>query len=197
MVLVQVLALLGYGGFLTATFGWRTLQTKRTTGETRWREPVSRTDAVGETMCAAGCLLTLAAPPLALLDAVQPVGPTWPAVQGALSIITLGLGTTLALWAQRHLAQEWRAGVEASETLVTGGPFARVRNPFYLGCFLASGGVLVAVPSAVALVGWALHVAAAEVIVRGVEEPILGEAHGAAFASYKLRTGRFLPRRTT
>ncbi len=114
--------------------------------------------------------------------AKRPVGEAW--------VCTLA-------WAQRHLAEEWRAGVEASDTLVTAGPFVRIRNPFYLGCFLASASVLLAVPSTVALVGPVLHMAAAEIIVRGVEEPILARAHGTAFSNYKQRTGRFLPRITT
>jgi len=197
MVALQVLALLGYGGFLTATFGWRTLQTKRATGESRWREPISRTDAIGETLCAAGCLLSLIAAPLAVAGAVRPLRTHLPTAQGTGFAVALGLGTTLAIWAQRHLAEEWRAGVEASHTLVTSGPFARVRNPFYLGCFLASVSVLAAVPSTVALVGLALHIAAAEIIVRGVKEPILAQAHGTAFSKHKQRTGRFLPRLTT
>ncbi len=192
---MQVVALAGYTGFLVATFGWRTLQTKRATGESRWREPVSRTDAIGELGCLVGCVLSRLAPVLALAGLVSP-GIDEPALQGLVSLLTLSIGTTLAIWAQRQLAGEWRAGVEASELLVVAGPFARVRNPFYLGCFLASASVLVAVPSVVALVGLVLHIVAAEVIVRGVEEPILAEAHGADFARYKQRTGRFLPRRT-
>ena len=184
-------------GFLSATFGWRTLQTKRATGESRWREPISRTDAIGETVCAAGCLLSLIAPPLAMTGVVRPLRTDWATAQEIGFAVTLGLGTTLAIWAQRHLAEEWRAGVEASETLVTAGPFARVRNPFYLGCFLASASVVAAVPSALAAAGLALHIAAAEIIVRGVEEPILARAHGTTFSSYKQRTGRFLPRLIT
>ena len=192
---LEALALAGYCGFLTTTFGWRTLQTKRATGESRWREPVSRTDAIGETVCVTGCVLSLMAP-LAMAGAARPLGTDWPAAQGVLSVTTLGLGTVLAMWAQRHLAGEWRAGVEASDSLVTSGPFARVRNPFYLGCILASASVVVGVPSAVSVAGLALHIAAAEIIVRGVEEPILARAHGADFSNYRQRTGRFLPRRT-
>ena len=196
-MVLPVLALIGYAGFLTATFGWRTLQTKRATGESRWRQPISRTDAIGETVCAAGCLLSLIAPPLAMAGAVRPLATDWPMIRGIGFAVTLGLGTILAIWAQRHLAEEWRAGVEASDTLVTAGPFARIRNPFYLGCFLASASVFAAVPSTVALVGLALHIFAAEIIVRGVEEPLLAQAHGTAFSNYKQRAGRFLPRLTT
>jgi protein-S-isoprenylcysteine O-methyltransferase Ste14 len=197
MLVPEALALVGYGGFLTATFGWRTLQTKRATGETRWREPISHTDAVGETVCVAGCLLSLVAPALAMGGVVRPLSGHWLIGRGFVSITALGLGTALAISAQRHLAGEWRAGVEASESLVTTGPFARVRNPFYVGCMLASASVVMVVPSPVALAGLALHIAAAEIIVRGVEEPILAQAHGVEFSTYKERTGRFLPRRAT
>ena len=196
-MVLEVLALVGYGGFLVATFGWRTLQTKRATGESRWREPVSRTDAVGETVCLAGCVLSLLAPVLALAGVVRPLRVDLAAARGVVSIGALACGTVLAIWAQRQLAEEWRAGVEASESLVVTGPFARVRNPFYVGCFLAAASVVVAVPSAVAAAGLVLHVVGAEIIVRAVEEPILEEAHGVDFVRYKQRTGRFLPRRTT
>ena len=166
MQVLQAMGLIGYGGFLGATFGWRTLRSKRATGESGWREPISRTDAVGETVCVTGCILSLVAPPLAMAGAVRPLRTAWVPAQGFASVTMLGLGTVLAIWAQRHLAGQWRAGVEASDSLVTSGPFVSVRNPFYLGCFLASASVLVAVPSAVALAGVALHIVAAEIIVR-------------------------------
>lgn len=195
-VVIQVLALAGYCGFLVATFGWQTWKAKRATGESRFRKPVSRADAVGETTCLAGCLLSVAAPALALGGIVPSPEIGWLALRAAAGAALLVAGTALAISAQRRLDQEWRAGVEASASLVVSGPFAWVRNPFYLGCFLASASVLVAVASFVALLGLALHLAAAEIIVRRVEEPILARAHGAAFALYKRQTGRFLPRRT-
>lgn len=191
---LPALAFAGYGGFLLAAFGWRTLWTRRTRGESSWRRPVSPADAVGEVTCAAGCALSLGAPVLALARVVDPVGFDWVAVRALGSLLGIGLGAVIAMSAQQHLADQWRAGVEASTALVTTGPFRRVRNPFYLGCMLASAGVLSAVPSTVGATGFALHVAAAEIIVRAVEEPLLSHAHGADFARYKERTGRFLPR---
>ncbi len=193
---MQLLAFFGYSGFLVATFGWRTVQAKRTSGESGFRGPVSRIDAIGESACLVACSLSLVAPLLATARLFEPVEVELVAVRLILSSILTGLGTALAIWAQRQLDAEWRAGVEASGSLVTAGPFARVRNPFYLGWFLASAAVVVAVPSLAALAGLALHVVAAEVIVRWVEEPILSRAHGADFVRYQQRTGRFLPRGT-
>lgn len=192
--MLQALAVVGYGGFLAATLGWRTLQAKRRSGESPWRSPISPTDAIGETVCVLGCVLSLAAPLLAITRAVRPIRMEWVVARGLASIVALACGTLLAVWAQRHLAEQWRAGVEASDSLVTSGPFARVRNPFYLGCILASTSVLIVVPSLVALAGLVFHVVAAEIIVRGVEEAVLAEAHGADFSTYKQRTGRFIPR---
>ena len=189
---LQLLALVGYAAFLAVTFGLPTLRA-RSAGRSSWRRPVSGPDAVGETTCAVACLLTLAAPALAAAGLVRSAAVGWPVARGLAAAVALGAGTALALSAQRHLAGEWRAGVEASGTLVTSGPFAVVRNPFYLGCFLAAAAVLVAVPSVAALAGLVLHVVAAEIIVRAVEEPVLRDALGDDFARYARRTGRFLP----
>ncbi len=194
MSALQLSALLAYGGFLLVTFGWQALKAKRTNGQSQWRKPVSSTDAGGEVACLVGCALSLVAPALALTGIVEPIADGWLALRAVTAVVCMAGGLVIAVSAQHHLAREWRAGVEASASLVTTGPYARVRNPFYLGCFLASAAVAIAVPSAVALGGFLLHVAAAEVIVRAVEEPILSQAHGQDFALYKRRTGRFLPR---
>lgn len=195
MTALQFVALFSYGGFLLATFGWRAVLSRRGRGGgLSVRKPVSAADATGEITCLVGCLLSLLAPLFAMMDVVLPVSTTWPAIQGLVSVAVGASGVTVAIAAQRHLGSSWRTGVEASSTLVTSGPFAWVRNPFYVGWFLAAAAVVVAVPSLVASAGFILHVIAAHVIVRAVEEPVLTGAHGTQYLRYKRRTGRFVPR---
>ncbi|MGI9079842.1 MAG: methyltransferase family protein [Acidimicrobiales bacterium] len=193
MTVLEVVALFAYAAFLSVLFGWRTVEAKRRTGESAWRRPISRTDAVGETLCAAACVVSLGAPVLALPGVVAPVGLGGVGLRLVVTVLTLTCAIALGLWAQHHLASEWRAGIEPSGHLVTTGPFAQVRNPFYLACLVASVGVAVAVPSIVSLCGVMLHVVASEVIVRGVEEPVLARTHPEEFKRYRRRTGRFLP----
>lgn len=193
--MVQAVVLLGYGAFLGYVLGWRSRRVGAQLGASPWRRPVSAADAVGETVCVVACACTLLAPLLDIAGVVEARWTGWAAARGLVAAGSMGLGATVAIAAQRQLAGQWRAGVEASAELVTTGPFSRVRNPFYSGWVLVAAGVAVAVPSVVAVVGAALHVAAVEVIVRWVEEPLLGDAHGADYRRYVERTGRFLPRR--
>jgi len=193
MTVLEVVALVTYAAFLAVLFGWRTVEAKRRSGESAWRRPISRTDAVGETLCGAACVLSLASPVLALVGVVDPVSVGGARLRLVVTVVTLMSAIALGLWAQHHLASEWRAGIEPSGHLVTTGPFAQVRNPFYLACLVASVGVAIAVPSIVSLCGAILHVVASEVIVRGVEEPVLARAHPEEFQLYRRRTGRFLP----
>jgi protein-S-isoprenylcysteine O-methyltransferase Ste14 len=50
------------------------------------------------------------------------------------------------------------------------------------------------VPTLVAVLGAVLLVAAVQIQVRAVREPILVQLHGAEYLDYVARTGRFLPR---
>jgi protein-S-isoprenylcysteine O-methyltransferase Ste14 len=68
-----------------------------------------------------------------------------------------------------------------------------VRNPIFTGVVVMAVGLTALEPSAVALGGLALVVAAIEAQVRWIEEPHLRAVHGAAYAAYAARTGRFAP----
>lgn len=192
---LEAVVLLGYGGFLAYAFGWRSGRLREVLGSSPWRRPVSAVDAVGETLCVAGCAGTLLAPVLSIAGVVDPVWTGWPVARGLVGAAGVALGAAVALAAQRGLAAQFRFGVEASAVLVTSGWYARVRNPFYSGWVLAAAGVAVAVPSVPAAAGLVLHLVAAEILVRRVEEPLLLAAHGASFRRYVERSGRFLPRR--
>lgn len=110
----------------------------------------------------------------------------------ALGVALYSLGLAGTLVAQRAMGSSWRVGVDASERtdLVTGGPFAVVRNPIFAAMIFAVLGLALLVPNITALLGFLSLVAAVELQVRFVEEPYLLRTHGEGYAS---RVGRFVP----
>ncbi len=110
-----------------------------------------------------------------------------------LILFAVGLGATLA--AQLAMGNSWRIGVDPDERteLVTTGPFALVRNPIFSAMLPTSLGLVLMVPSWVAIIGFAALVLALELQVRVVEEPYLLRAQGRRYAEYAARVGRFVP----
>ena len=93
------------------------------------------------------------------------------------------------------MGSSWRIGVDHAERteLVTSGPFALSRNPIFAAMIPTSLGLGLMVPSGVAPVGVAALLVALELQVRIVEEPYLRRVHGASYADYATRVGRFVP----
>jgi len=93
------------------------------------------------------------------------------------------------------MGASWRIGVDESERtdLVTGGPFAIVRNPIYSGVIPLVLGLMLLAPNPVTIAAFAALVAAFEIQVRLVEEPHLLRAHPDAYRDYASRVGRFVP----
>lgn len=146
----------------------------------------------GGVLFVAAFLLILAAPLLGLAGALEPVSVLDGSIGYALGFVLFfaGLaGTLLAMGAS------WRIGVDEAERteLVTGGPFALVRNPIFSAMVPAFLGLALLVPNIASLAGFAALVVALEVQVRLVEEPYLLRAHGARYADYASRVGRFVP----
>lgn len=189
-------ALGSYGAFLALAFGVRSRVHRRLTGEFPWVLPSSRVQWVSEGLLAAGVASTLAAAILGLTGALAAVdaldSTAWNTLGLALVITAIGLSSA----AQAQMGRSWRAGVDpaARTELVTGGVFGMVRNPFYVSMILAGAGVAFMVPSVLSFAAVAMTVAGAEAVVRLSEEPYLESVHGDAYASYKARTGRFVPR---
>jgi protein-S-isoprenylcysteine O-methyltransferase Ste14 len=93
------------------------------------------------------------------------------------------------------MGDSWRIGVDldARTMLVAAGPFRWVRNPIFTAMFVATLGLALVVPNAVAALAIVVMVVALEVQVRLVEEPYLTRAHGESYRRYAASAGRFLP----
>ncbi len=121
-------------------------------------------------------------------------GMPWFALRVAAAALGLVcLGFSIQAW--RRMGRNWRMAVSPGEKteLVTTGPFARVRHPIYalsIALMLCSA---VVVPTLPMLAVAAVHVALMLVKARN-EERFLAGVHGAVYADYCRRTGRFVPR---
>lgn len=156
----------------------------------------SRRQLAGDALFIAAVAAQLAAPVLDLAGLAEPVDALTAAPAQLAGLALVGAATVLAVAAQRALGPAWSTSGEpaAGASLVTGGPFAHVRNPVYAGFIAAAAGVALAVPGPVSVAGPILLLAGLELLVRGVEEPSLERAHGAEYRRYAASTGRFLPR---
>ena len=120
----------------------------------------------------------------------------WTAVPGALAYVggaMLGLAVLTVVTAQAQMGRSWRMCVdEGGTSLVTAGLFRFVRNPIYSANMLFLAGVFVVAPSpwsvALTLAGTTFMAIQAR-----IEEAHLGEEHGAEYAAYAARVGRFFP----
>ncbi|HMJ02086.1 MAG TPA: isoprenylcysteine carboxylmethyltransferase family protein [Conexibacter sp.] len=184
-----------YGGL---TFGVRTLVQIRRTGSSGFHGVGGR-PASAEWLAGVGFVVALAvgftAPLLALLGVVEPIAAldTAPLHIAGVMLAVAGIATTFI--AQVAMGTSWRIGVDPGErtALVTGGPFALVRNPIFAAMLPTALGLTLMVPNWIALVGLAGLLLALELQVRAVEEPYLLSVHGTTYATYAARVGRFLP----
>jgi protein-S-isoprenylcysteine O-methyltransferase Ste14 len=110
-----------------------------------------------------------------------------------LGALTVTSGETLRLWGVAAAGAETRRRSREVARLMTGGPFAWLRNPLYFGNFFIWTGF-----SVIAGIQWFLPIAAAVFaleytpIVR-YEEAVLEASFGEEYLRYKARTSRWLP----
>lgn len=195
---MAVLALGAYVLYLALTFGLRTVIQLRRTGSSGF-EGISGRPGSAEwfagVLFIVAIMVGFAAPVLALTSVVEPVDSLDTATAHVAGIVLFVVGLAGTLAAQVSMGDSWRIGVddEAATEMVTDGAFAIVRNPIFAAMLPASAGLALMVPSVVALAGLVALLVALELQVRVVEEPYLRRVHGAAYASYAARVGRFLP----
>jgi len=129
--------------------------------------------------------------PLPLSPAVFAAG----AVVGwiAVSVAVVAFVMTWVCWVK--MGTSWRMGIDPNErtALVFNGPYAFVRHPIYGLSQALMLATLAALPSLLMLVIAVLHLALMQWEVRR-EERYLMLLHGAAYADYMQRVGRFVPR---
>ena len=123
---------------------------------------------------------------------VRPAMPHWSAILGSLLLIGAGLG--LRAWAAACAGTHTRDATISAPTLVTGGPYARVRNPIYLGTVILGAGM-------VGLIGdWRLVPFLFIVCVLlyatiiPAEESFLSGKFGPLYEEYKKAVPRLVPR---
>lgn len=114
--------------------------------------------------------------------------------------LVLGLILVLAGYAGTHwcyasMGNTWRIGIdhEHETSLVTRGPYGRVRHPIYLFQVVILIGVAVLLPAPLALLVIAVHLSCVWVKAAD-EEAHLSNTLGQEYLDYCSRTGRLLPR---
>jgi cobalt-zinc-cadmium efflux system protein len=197
---IGLLALSGYVLAAVLVVGVRALIQLRRTGDTGVRPPRHSGPVGGAvrwwaSLYALAPLLVLAASPIADLAGMPLLpGLDRPALRLA-GLALAGIGIAAVFAAQVAMGRSWRIGVAETERtdLVTSGPFGLVRNPIFSAGLLATAGLVLAVPNALAVAGWAWLLMAVQWQVRAIEEPHLRRVHGTDYATYAARVGRFVP----
>jgi protein-S-isoprenylcysteine O-methyltransferase Ste14 len=193
---VAVLTLILLVAWLFVVSAVPVVRLRRATGHIPLPTPSARASAAwwAKLLGSAALLLAFGAPVAELLG-LRPLAPLGDQRIRTAGIALVVLGTAGALVAQRAMGAAWRPDVSPAERLplVTNGPFRLVRNPVLAATLVAELGFFLLVPNLVGLAFLAASFASAQVQVRLVEEPHLARVHGAEYASYAARTGRFVP----
>ena len=181
--------------YLALAFGLRGWLQWRRTGDAGFRFgafAAAPAERAGGVLFVVALVLGLAAPALELTGTLRAVESIRMPLLGGL--FALG-GIAGTLHAQLEMGASWRVGVDPNErtALRTEGPFRWVRNPIFSWMILTAAGLALLVPNVAGLAAVLVLVVGIELQVRLVEEPYLLRTHGAAYADWAARTGRFLP----
>jgi protein-S-isoprenylcysteine O-methyltransferase Ste14 len=136
----------------------------------------------------AGAVVGVVAPvqlPVVLQEALACVAVVL--LAGALLLIGCAVGV------HRAPVSLWHQDEDTPAALITCGPYARMRHPFYSAFIMMLIGTAAALPHASTAALVVLATLQLQRTARREERRILVSAHGAAYAAYMGKTGRFLP----
>lgn len=119
--------------------------------------------------------------------------PDWFPGQRILGASVIILGAVLISWTMVFFRSwRFRARVDVGHELATGGPFAFLRHPIYMGFNLLALGSAIWAPTPITWIGLVLMAVGGDLRARG-EEGLLKSVFGTAYTAYSARTKRFLP----
>ncbi len=183
--------------YLALAFGVRVGVALRTTGSTGIARlgGAPPMELIGGGLFMTAVLAGGANPALAVADAIEPIADLDKDALQAIGLVLCAIGIAGTFVSQMAMGASWRIGVDESERteLVTGGIFARIRNPIYTFMVIAWIGFALLVPTWLSLASIPLGIAGILIQVHLVEEPYLLRAHGESFRDYAKRVGRFVP----
>lgn len=103
-------------------------------------------------------------------------------------------GVLFSIWARAILGRNWSSSVTLKQEheLISTGPYSKVRNPIYTGMLLGGLGIVIAIGTSGAIVGYLIAFAA---LLRKslIEETMLTAHFGDRYTAYRRRTKLLIP----
>lgn len=112
----------------------------------------------------------------------------------AIGTLLVAAGLALSVWARWHLGRNWSGivTVKQGHTLVTTGPYRRVRHPIYTGLLVGLVGTALAIGAPYGFIATAL-ILVGLIIKLYVEEERMRDTFRADYEAYSRRTARLIP----
>jgi protein-S-isoprenylcysteine O-methyltransferase Ste14 len=119
--------------------------------------------------------------------------PNWFPGQRVAGTLVIAGGAALMVWALVYFRSwRFRATLDKSHELATGGPFRILRHPIYMGLNLLALGTALWVPTAIVWAAFVLMAIGSDLRARA-EETLLRQAFDPSYREYCTRTRRFVP----
>ncbi len=119
--------------------------------------------------------------------------PNWFPGQRVAGTLVIAAGAALVVSALVYFRSwRFRAALDQSHQLATGGPFRILRHPIYMGLNLLALGTAIWVPTPIVWSAFVLMVIGSDLRARA-EETLLEQAFGPSYSEYCARTRRFVP----
>ena len=118
--------------------------------------------------------------------------PSWALLLAGASIAATG--EVIRMWAVSHVGSRSRTRGEAVGPLIVTGPFARTRNPLYLGNLLLAAGLALASGVSSLVTAVVLLVGLQYACIVAWEETRLERSHGSEYRAYRAAVPRWFPR---